>query len=111
MAIGFRHLGCRWFALLLSLALLVAGCRPSGDSDLAASPPMPSAAVEAQAIDNLLRLYSEALQQEDIDRLQTLLAPGGSIYVANFAQGALKSVLSLVGGATTPPIGRIARPP
>jgi hypothetical protein len=31
--------------------------------------------------------------------------------VANFAQGALKGELSLIGGATTPPVCRIARPP
>jgi alkanesulfonate monooxygenase SsuD/methylene tetrahydromethanopterin reductase-like flavin-dependent oxidoreductase (luciferase family) len=31
--------------------------------------------------------------------------------VANFAQGALKGELSLIGEATTPPICRIARPP
>ena len=56
--------------------LLLSRCSPSGDrvGDVS-TPTEPSAQVERQAIENLLELYREAILNEDIDRLQSLLAP------------------------------------
>lgn len=62
-------------ALVLGLAILLAGCEPSVDSDTLSTSPTPDPRVEQQAVDNLLQLYGQALQHEDIDRLQALLEP------------------------------------
>lgn len=53
--------------------LCVAGCSASDNQTLTA-PTTASPQLEQQAIDNLLELYRQALLQEDIDRLQVLLA-------------------------------------
>ena len=78
-----NFMGCLWFVGLLGLVMLLASCSPSGDSDLAALSEAPSAKVEAQAIRNLLDLYRDAVFNEDIDRLQALLAPNAA---ADFRQ-------------------------
>ncbi len=66
--------GIQCLGLLLALCLLLASCGPSGDhSDDVTPPTSPSANVERQAIESLLDLYRDALLEEDIDRLQSLL--------------------------------------
>ena len=66
--------GIQCLGLLLALCLFLAGCGPSGDSSGNVAPPTsPSANIERQAIENLLDLYRDALLEEDIDRLQSLL--------------------------------------
>ena len=62
-------------ALVLGLAILLVGCEPSGDSDTLSTSTTPGPRVEQQAVDNLLQLYGQTLQHEDIDRLQALLQP------------------------------------
>jgi len=62
-------------AVLVGLSLGLIGCQPSGDSTLQSAPVTPTSRTESQAVDNLLQLYSQALRQEDIDRLQALLLP------------------------------------
>src|SRR6266566_4379755 len=59
--------------VLLGLALLWAGCSTSDKQTLTA-PTAASPQSEQQAIANLFDLYRQALLQEDIDRLQALLA-------------------------------------
>src|SRR5256885_9670436 len=59
--------------VLLGLALLRAGCSTSDKQTLTA-PTAASPQSEQQAIANLFDLYRQALLQEDIDRLQALLA-------------------------------------
>src|SRR5438309_2730057 len=59
--------------VLLCLALLVAGCGTS-DHQTLTTPTAASPQAEQQAITNLLDLYRQALLQQDIDRLQALLA-------------------------------------
>lgn len=68
--------GMQYLVVFLCLPFLLLGCQPSGDQvgDIT-SPTSPSAQVEQQAIGNVLDLYREALVNEDIDRLQSLLAP------------------------------------
>ena len=59
--------------VLLGLGLLLAGCSTSDHHNVTA-PTAASPQLEQQAIANLLDLYRQALLQEDIDRLQALLA-------------------------------------
>ena len=65
--------------LTVVLPLLLSRCSPSGDSG-GFSPPSenPGPQLEQQAIANLVQLYREAVVQEDIDRVQSLLAPEAS---------------------------------
>src|SRR2546426_1211095 len=59
--------------ILLGLALLWAGCGTSDKQTLTA-PTATSPQLEQQAIAHLFDLYRQALLQEDIDRLQAILA-------------------------------------
>jgi hypothetical protein len=70
-----RRFGITLCLLLLGLVLLLAGCEPSGDSDTLSTSTTPGPRVEQQAVDNLLQLYGQTLQHEDIERLQALLEP------------------------------------
>src|SRR5262245_60223678 len=83
-------------ALLLLLPLLLAGCQPGGNQGNPAAPASPSAQVERQAVDNLLRLYREALLAEDSDRLQALLQPEATL---TRAAGALHTTRQEPSGA------------
>lgn len=55
--------------------LLLAGCGAGGDGSISREPNLQ---FEHQAILNLVQAYASALQREDIDRLQELLAPGNT---------------------------------
>lgn len=66
------HLG-KLLCVLLGLALLWAGCGTSDNRTLTA-PTAASPQLEQQAIITLLDLYRQALLQEDIDRVEELLA-------------------------------------
>src|SRR5437879_5847357 len=59
--------------MLLGLAFLWAGCGTS-DHQMLTTPTAASPLLEQQAIANLFDLYRQALLQQDIDRLQALLA-------------------------------------
>src|SRR5947209_3056083 len=59
--------------MLLGLVFLWAGCGTS-DHQMLTTPTAASPLLEQQAIANLFDLYRQALLQEDIDRLQALLA-------------------------------------
>jgi hypothetical protein len=61
--------------LLLLLSLLLCGCDPGGGQGSLSTPDDPIAPAEQQVIQRLLALYQEAVIEEDIDRLQALLAP------------------------------------
>ena len=93
----FWKSGGRWVILLIGLALvnLLVGCELSGDSDILSTPTTPSPRVEQQAVDNLLQLYGQALQHEDIDRLQALLDPVTTLAGAASRQGAADSAAEL----------------
>ena len=71
----WRPVWSRLAGVLLTLALLLAGCTSGGDEGQATAPSAPSPRVERQALANLLALYQEAVVAEDSDRLQALLAP------------------------------------
>lgn len=68
--------GIQYLIVLLCLPFMLLGCEPSGDQvgDVSA-PTEPSEQVERQAVANLLDLYHQAILNEDIDRLQSLLLP------------------------------------
>jgi streptogramin lyase len=51
-----------------------AGCSPGDDNGVVPAP-APGTPTRQQAVNNLLSLYQQALQNEDSDRLQTLLQP------------------------------------
>lgn len=61
--------------MIYGIMLLAIGCSPGGESGSLSSP-MPSVPqLEQQAIANMLELYRQAVLQEDVDRLQTLVQP------------------------------------
>ena len=63
--------------VLLGLGLLLVGCNTGGNQgSLAPQSSGIAPALERQAVDNLLTLYSTALRQADIDRVDALLQPG-----------------------------------
>jgi hypothetical protein len=64
-----------WLLLCLTVFCLLTGCDPGGNPGSLSSQPVPSAPGEQQAVDNLLRLYREAVLAEDIDRVHALLQP------------------------------------
>jgi hypothetical protein len=68
-SVSRRRLGVLHVVILLGSALCLSGCDPGGNQGSLPSQPAPSALGEAQAVDNLLRLYREAVLAEDIDRL------------------------------------------
>jgi hypothetical protein len=63
-------------SVLLGLGLLLVGCNTGGNQgSLAPQSSGTTPALERQAVDNLLTLYSTALRQADIDRVDALLEP------------------------------------
>lgn len=59
--------------MLVGLCLGWMGCQPSGDHTLMPAPSAPTSQTEAQAIDNLLDLYSQVLRQEDTGNLLLIM--------------------------------------
>jgi hypothetical protein len=85
--------------VLLGYLVLLAGCQPGGDSGSPSAPTTPSPQLERQAVDSLLHLYRQALQQEDIDQLEALLQPADALPRAQ-TRGASQAARQKAGAAS-----------